>query len=291
MESAKPPIWIRVLPKLKQDKFYMELHRRQKAVEMHDHAFLELTYILEGEVEHTLDGQTSRLCRGDYLIVDYGSRHAYSAVGAEGFDNLDCLFLPELLDPVLKGTESLRALLEHYLLHFNVQALLQNPAHMVFHDDTGRILELLERIRTEGEQRAAGYTEIIRCYLIEILILTVRRMSTAQIASSGQSVSDYLSAYVAEHYMENLTLRELAVTLNYSLPYISKRFKEDTGISFVHYLQSYRIMQACRLLSSTKKTVAEITELVGYRDVKFFSALFKRTMGMSPADFRRQKEK
>ena len=109
MESAKPPIWIRVLPKLKQDKFYMELHRRQKAVEMHDHAFLELTYILEGEVEHTLDGQTSRLCRGDYLIVDYGSRHAYSAVGAEGFDNLDCLFLPELLDPVLKGSMKLYA--------------------------------------------------------------------------------------------------------------------------------------------------------------------------------------
>lgn len=291
METANPPIWIRLLPQLKQDKICMTEHRRQREVSMHDHAFLELTYILDGEVEHTLDGQTSRLSAGDYLIVDYGSRHAYSALSKEGFDNLDCLFLPELLDPVLKGTESLRALLEHYLLHFNFQALLQNPAHMIFHDDSGRILELLERIRDEIDRRAAGYTEIIRCYLIEILLLTMRRMSNAQVASTGQSISAYLSAYVAEHYMENLTLRELAATLNYSLPYISKRFKEDTGISFVHYLQNYRIMQGCRLLSSTKKTVSEITELVGYRDVKFFSALFKRTMGMSPADFRRQKEK
>lgn len=291
MEAIKPPIWIRVLPKLKQDKFYMEIHRRQKAVAMHDHAFLELTYILEGEAEHTLDGRTSHLSKGDYLIVDYGSRHSYSSTKAGGFDNLDCLFLPELLDPVLKGTESFRALLEHYLLHFNFQALLQNPAHMVFHDDTGRILELLERIRTESEERKAGYTEIIRCYLIEILLLTMRKTDNVQVASTGQSISAYLSACVAERYMENLTLSDLASTLNYSLPYISKRFKEDTGISFVHYLQNYRIMQGCRLLSSTKKTVAEITELVGYRDVKFFSALFKRTMGMSPADFRRQKEK
>ena len=291
MEAVKPPIWIRVLPKLKQDKFYMEIHRRQKAVAMHDHAFLELTYILEGEAEHTLDGRISHLSKGDYLIVDYGSRHSYSSTKAGGFDNLDCLFLPELLDPVLKGTESFRALLEHYLLHFNFQALLQNPAHMVFHDDTGRILELLERIRTESEERKAGYTEIIRCYLIEILLLTMRKTDNVQVASTGQSISAYLSACVAERYMENLTLSDLASTLNYSLPYISKRFKEDTGISFVHYLQNYRIMQGCRLLSSTKKTVAEITELVGYRDVKFFSALFKRTMGMSPADFRRQKEK
>jgi two-component system response regulator YesN len=80
----------------------------------------------------------------------------------------------------------------------------------------------------------------------------------------------------------------LAARLNYSLPYVSKRFKEDTGVSFVHYLQNYRVMQGCRLLTSSRRTLAEITEMVGYRDVKFFSALVKRMTGLSPADFRRQ---
>ncbi len=280
--------WGRILSILQREKFLLEPHMGQKQVSMHDHAFLELTYVQSGTVEHTLDEQTMVLREGDYLIVDYGSRHCYRALDDNGFDNLDCLFLPELLDPILKGTKSLRTLLEHYLLHFNMQALVQNPAHMVFHDDSGRIRELLQRMQTEQERHEAGYTEIVRCYLIEILIFTMRLLDDAQAAAAGQDITGFLTAYVAEHYMEELTLQELAARLNYSLPYVSKRFKEDTGVTFVHYLQSYRVMQGCRLLTSSRRTLAEITEMVGYRDVKFFSSLVKRMTGLSPADFRRQ---
>ena len=48
-------------------------------------------------------------------MLDYGSRHSYCNRDGRGYDNIDCLFLPELLDPVLKGTKSLRALLERKL--------------------------------------------------------------------------------------------------------------------------------------------------------------------------------
>jgi two-component system response regulator YesN len=88
--------------------------------------------------------------------------------------------------------------------------------------------------------------------------------------------------------MEPLTLSELAARLNYSLPYVSKKFKEDLGVSFVSYLQNYRVMQGCRLLSSSRYSLGEITEMVGYHDSKFFSTLIKRMTGLSPADFRRK---
>lgn len=283
--------WDRILPILSAEKIYLTTHIGQRNVSMHDHSFLELTYILRGSAEHTLDGQTTTLREGDYLIVDYGSRHAYRSVESGGYDNLDCLFLPELLDPILKGTKSLRTLLEHYLLHFNMQALVQNPAHVVFHDETGRIRELLCRIEEEIKQWQAGYTELIRCYLIEILLFTMRQLDDAAAAATGQDFSAFLTAYVAEHYMEPLTLQSLADRLNYSLPYISKRFKEDVGVSFVRYLQNYRVMQGCRLLTSSRHSLAQITEMVGYHDVKFFSELVKRMTGLSPSDFRRQHAK
>ena len=279
---------LRVSEELSRQKYHLWRHERVQEVEMHDHAFLELTYILKGEAQHTLDGQTATLREGDYLIVDYGSRHSYKALTPAGFDNLDCLFLPELLDMVLKGTKSLRALLEHYLLHFEFKMLGQNPAHMVFHDDTGRILQLLRQMEAENEGHAAGYVEMIRCYLIEILLLTVRQLNEAD-PTSGQSVSAFLTAYIAEHYMEEISLAALAQRLHYSLPYVSKKFREETGISFVAYLQNYRVMQGCRLLASTRMSLAEIAEAVGYRDVKFFAALVKRFTGLTPAKFRRQK--
>ena len=277
-----------LLPHLHREKIYIQTHPRQVDVPLHDHSFLELTYILKGTVRHVLDGQVTLLQPGDYFIVDYGSRHSYQSVEKEGFFNIDCLFLPELLDPVLKGTKSLRALLEHYLLHFNFQALVQNPSHMVFHDDSGRILELIRRMEEETQKREAGYTEIIRCYLVELMLLTMRKMDDAQVAATGPNISAFITAYVAEHYMEPLVLQELADRLNYSLPYVSKKFKEDTGISFVHYLQNYRVMQGCRLLSNSKCSLEEITRMVGYHDVKFFSTLLKRMTGLSPTDFRRQ---
>ncbi len=276
------------LPILNKEHIHLVTHRGQKQVPLHDHAFLELTYILKGSVIHTLDGQSTALVPGDYLIVDYGSRHSYRSNEERGYDNTDCLFLPELLDPILKGAKSLRMVLEHYLLHFNPQMLVQNPAHMVFHDDSGEIAALLSKMQEEYTRHAAGYTELLRCYLIEILILTVRRLEDSAAASGERTISSFLTAYVAEHYMEPLTLQGLATRLNYSLPYLSKRFKEDTGVSFVHYLQNYRVMQGCRLLTSSRCSLAEITEMVGYRDVKFFASLVKRMTGLSPADFRRR---
>ena len=282
------PKFDRINSVLEREKFMMQEHHSQYCVNMHEHNFLELTYITGGVVEHNLDGQVTVLREGDYFIVDYGSRHSYRTQGTSGFANIDCLFLPEILDPVLKGTKSLRSLLEHYLLDFNMQAMVQNPSRMIFHDDSGQVRALLERIAEESKQKAAGYRALVRCYLIEILMLTMRRLDGVQAAATGQSISSFLTAYIAEHYREPLTLNELASRLNYSLPYISKRFKEDTGVSFVNYLQNYRVMQGCRLLSGSKYSLSEITEMVGYHDIKFFSELVKRMTGLSPRDFRKQ---
>lgn len=292
MEHEKNPLnWERFLPILQKEKFYIMTHSNYKEVPLHDHSFLELSYILKGSIEHTLDGQVTTLSAGDYLIVDYGSRHSYKSLDGNPIENIDCLFLPDLLDPVLKGTKSLRMLLEHYLLHFNMQAMVQNPARMVFHDHNGQIRKLLTLIDEESKRREAGYKALIRCYLIEILLLTMRRLDDARVAATGQDIGNLIVAYVSEHYMEPLTLQDLASRLNYSLPYISKRFKNDVGVSFVNYLQNYRVMQGCRLLSSTNKTVSEIAEMVGYHDVKFFSEIVKRFTGLSPADFRRQRDR
>ncbi len=282
------PHWETILPQLEQEKIQLLEHHNVMEVPQHSHKYLELTYILKGTVEHTLDGEVSQLEAGDYFIVDYGSRHSYRNLDGNGFDNVDCLFLPELLDPVLKGTSSLRGVLEHYLLHFNMRALAQNPVRMVFHDGDGQVLKLIRQIRAELLEKKAGYTEFLRCYLIQLLLLTMRRLDDARAASAGQDISSYVAEYVRQHYMENVTLGELAKKTNYSVSYISKRFQTDMGISFVAYLQSCRVMEGCRLLANSKRTLAEITKMVGYSDVKFFSETVKRHTGLSPRDFRKK---
>ena len=273
---------------LERDKCILLEHRGVRRVEPHSHSFLELSYILNGEVEHTLDGVTERLQPGDYLIVDYGSGHSYVGCDGSRFDNYDCILLPELLDPALKGTKSLQTVLEHYLLHFNMKAFAKNPARMVFHDGDGQVLRLIERIGEELAQREAGFAELIRCYLVEILLITMRRIDGVQSAAAGNEISAYLTAYVEMHYAEPLTLGAIAKQMNYSLPYVSQRFREDMGVGFARYVQNYRVMRACRLLAETRMSFAQITEAVGYFDSKCFAQLVKRNTGLSPAEFRRR---
>ena len=256
-------------------------------VGIHDHTFLELTYILEGSAKHIRDGKVAVLNARDYFLVDFGSVHSYEVEEGESFLNMDCLFLPELLDPVLINAESLKNLFEHYLLHFNMKAMSQNPAAMIFHDDDGKVLSLLRQMQEESDRHQPGYTEMIRCCLVQILLMTLRKLENAEIAAMGQDITSYLTSYVVRHYMEDVSLGKLAEKLNYTMPYVSKKFKSEMGVSFVEYLQNYRIMQSCRLLMSTKKTIADIADAVGYRDLKFFVSLFKRNMGVSPATFRR----
>lgn len=275
-------LWRDYLPELEKKKILISELTGMREVPTHGHEFLELTYITAGEVLHTRDGKEQTLLPGDYFIVDYGSKHSYRASGEEGYDNIDCLFLPELLDPALKGTKSLRAVLDHYLLHYNIRALTQNPAQMTFHDSTGRILELLRRMKEETDGEEPGYTGLLRCYLVEVLLLTMRKLDDASSAAAGNDICGFLSAYVRDHYMEPISLQELAGRLNYSVSYVSRIFKSGMGMSFVSYLQSYRVAQGCRLLASSDRSMEEVAAMVGYKDAKFFASLIRRYRAVRP---------
>lgn len=272
---------------LDREKLILQRHKLRETG-VHDHCFLELTYILRGPVEHTRDGRTELLSEGDYFIVDYGSVHGYRAVDGGTFENLDCLFLPELLDPVLRGTKSLRTCLEHYLLRFQMRALVKNPATTVFHDEDGRVREVLSKMEEEFRHRPPGHREFLRCYLLEILLLTMRKIEGAERERTGDGVTDFLVRYVEEHYSEPISLSALCEMVHYSLPYVSRRFREEVGVSFIKYLQDYRVMQGCRLLVTTDLPLSEVAGRVGYGDFRFFSELVRREAGLSPTDFRKK---
>lgn len=272
---------------LQREQMYLVEQKPRRRVGMHGHNCIELSYITEGEVVHTLDGRQTLLRAGDYVIVDYGSVHAYDTPAqSDGYANIDCLFFPEILDPALAGAKSLRAVLEHYLIHFSPEAMLENPARMVFHDTDGRIRALLSRMEAELSGAEAGYGEMLRCYLAELLLLTVRKIAAEPGIGRGE-ISMYVSRYVAKHYAEPLTLSQIAARMGYSLPYVSQKFREESGISFMEYLQKYRVMRACRLLMSSRAPLAQIAESVGYADVKFFAGLLRRYTGLCSGDLRR----
>jgi two-component system, response regulator YesN len=82
-------------------------------------------------------------------------------------------------------------------------------------------------------------------------------------------------------------LEEMAVTMNYSVPYFSSMFKKATGESFMQYLTRIRVEKAKLLLLTTDLKTFEIAEAIGFENYRSFNRIFKKEAGVTPSDFRK----
>lgn len=105
-------------------------------------------------------------------------------------------------------------------------------------------------------------------------------------AESARPIRQALQ-YIEDHYAEKLTLEELADIVELNAVYFSVLFKKETGINFSSYLVNVRMEKAKEILCSTNETIAAVAESVGYKDSRYFSQVFTKTVGIKPALYRK----
>jgi two-component system, response regulator YesN len=96
---------------------------------------------------------------------------------------------------------------------------------------------------------------------------------------------DFLVRYVHEHYAEDIRLADLSEKVYISRNYLSNIFRDATGETFNDYVTRVRMEKAKSLLAEGKMMVYEVSEKVGYKNVPYFTTLFKKYTGRSPSDF------
>lgn len=97
-----------------------------------------------------------------------------------------------------------------------------------------------------------------------------------------QSISQFYSI-IAEKYSTQLTVRSVSDEMNVSESYLMHLLKDNLGKTFNEILTGYRIGIAKRLLLSGKYRINEVSDKVGYIDVKYFSQVFKKIVGVTPS--------
>jgi YesN/AraC family two-component response regulator len=85
-----------------------------------------------------------------------------------------------------------------------------------------------------------------------------------------------------------LTLTDAASLVHLNPSYFCKLFKQQMGVNFTDFVTSTRMKEAVRLLEKTSLRVSEIADRLGYADLAYFSNTFKKTMSMTPSDYRKQ---
>lgn len=92
---------------------------------------------------------------------------------------------------------------------------------------------------------------------------------------------------INERYNTDITLATLAAELHVSASYLSRKFSAEKGCPVTEYINQLRIRKAVELLQSTNMLVYEVAERVGIEDAAYFSALFKKYMGISPQKYKK----
>lgn len=95
-------------------------------------------------------------------------------------------------------------------------------------------------------------------------------------------------AFLHENYRREISLAETAEACHVSQSWLCHTFPEHTGFSPLGFVIHLRLHEACRLLATSDRKLEDIAGSVGYADSFYFSRLFKKHLGLTPSDYRRE---
>ena len=141
-------------------------------------------------------------------------------------------------------------------------------------------------LKTLPEVAADISIEEAKEYLLSVLhrVIEVR---DAESQNRFNSMLKNAMNYIDEHFGdEDISLNTVAKSVNVSANYFSAVFSQEVGETFIEYLTNKRMEKAKQLLRQTSMRSGEIAFEVGYRDPRYFSFLFRKTVGCTPRDYR-----
>lgn len=192
--------------------------------------------------------------------------------------NIQNLKMDELhcqITPLFTGL--LRELKSTELLENCVREITYAIASRSVQGKTDNLSEILDEIM----DCARNYNVYVLTELFEKAI----EMLDTDISSRYSKRVNMIIKYVAEHYHEEVSLYDLSKELDLSVIYISQLFKKEMGVTFSAYLTKVRVEKAVQLLETGRYKVYEVSKMVGYQTVQYFSNIFKKETGKKPGDF------
>ena len=231
----------------------------------------QLVYITAGEGHFILNGQDITVPAGNIVLYQPKQEQHYYFLGKDQARYWFVHFTGRQVRSILKHFE---IPLDGYILHTGISMACE---------------DLFRRMRDELVECSWGYEELLTCLLRQLLIEISRRMHEDEKQISG-FVSDEMERakhYLAEHYNEEISIEQYAASRNMSTSWFGKSFTAAAGISPKQYILQQRIRNAQLLLETTDATVSEIARIVGYDNPMYFSRLFRKVRGLSPANYRK----
>lgn len=241
--------------------------------EPHEHSFFQMILVTGGSALAKADGQEWELAAGKLLLIRPHCLHGIRRGNA--FHVYDAKF--EVHDSVL------------------LSALQQLP-QLTEVEDFQKMKLYFQWMMQEGEARQPFYPQIVSSYFWMILIQLLRPGCPSPEISATIQAGQHrtykgidiqkVESFIRENYMRQIALEDLTALAGCSKTTLIQAFKEVFGNTPFGYIIQTRLQKAKELLAGTDASISQISDLIGFQSVHYFSRFFKEKEGCSPLEFR-----
>jgi AraC-like DNA-binding protein/quercetin dioxygenase-like cupin family protein len=271
--SESSPIWVRSAT----------VTEGQQTPKPERHPYCEISLLLQGAASYTMiEKETIRRKIGELMLLGPGLPH-WGVIEEYPSSFITVYFLPSVLIEMGPESDGVRI-----LRRFTTQ---QPAAHRLvclppkYRDD---FRNRFEEMQNEFSQPGFGREMRLRTLLVDMLVKMVRwEQSLGRNIGGSELELDWLPIlktlkYLRENYTEPIYARQMARAVGLSESRLKHVFQKALGISWVKYLQGYRIHRAAALLNEGKHNVTEAALSVGFDSLSHFNITFRSFMGKSP---------
>lgn len=253
----------------------------------HWHEEIEIIYCMAGQVQLFLNGSTFELGKDDIFFINKEEFHQFCSTDPDmsycayvfPLENLQ--FLPS----DYCQNRYLRPLLEKSLL-FPTKLETDAPCYNAIRQEIQTIIQV-------NDEKSCAYQLVTKASLLKIIaclaqhkLLYATTSVTTDIPGTERQTIRRIINWLEQHTTEKVTLEEIAADFHMSPKYFSRYFKKHFQRNFSDYLLHLRIDQACMMLISTDKAVADIAFLCGFSNTSYFIKKFRQVTGHTPLVYR-----
>lgn len=232
------------------------------------HDYYELTYIDHGTLDTAVDGQQFRLQKYDLILYYPGQFHTQSTDSQS-----TCSYLTITFD-----------------MKNSLQGDLKNRVFHTRKDIYQVLSEFMKCIQTEGYLNS----ELTLLYLKQVLILLFQfddkeeEQSTAGNPMQEHYESTLLNeilVFINNNVYKAFTVEDLCMKFSISRSSLQNLFKTNIHITPKQYISNVKLNQAKVMIHEHKRTISEISDILGFTSIHYFSRKFKLQYGMSPTEY------
>lgn len=258
-------------------------------IRWHWHEEIEIDYILSGQLYITCEEDNITASSGDIVFINQNVRHFVTPVSPEE----GCLLCSIVVHPTFILGFGQLELEKKYIAPVIHNAALKHVHIPCGHEEYELYLSCIKNILEINDEKKPGYELLTKAALLRIwyqLYQLAYRNNEGPVPKAAiqdeQRVKQAI-LYIQEHFMENVTLEDIAGSIMVSKSECCRCFKRTLNVTPFEYLMKYRILESTnRMRRRPLDSISEIAGSTGFNNTSYYNKIFKKYMNCTPTAYR-----